>query len=247
MKKAIILIVMILLFGCSYLNPIKYTYKTSWRYPILTKSEIRENPNVGVAILSKDGSHNTYYVERGIYDYVNYKAGNKLVVEIRFDDIGSEIELNENRNIANADTILKKYPQVRYVLYIWKDPPDVARWQSDRSTTRTSDDKKVVRYTEYKTDISIGTETVLFDLVGNEVLARAKKTFAHSASFIYEDTEYKVWGDVFINLEGLLWFLNPFSTLSDRSRDRYPPVTGDEIDGQFENYVYYFLEKINEQ
>jgi hypothetical protein len=236
MKKAIILIVMIFLFGCSFLNPIDYTYKTSGRYPILTKSEIRENPNVGVAILSEDGPYYTYYVERGIYAYVNYKAEKKLVVDINFHDMGSEIVLNENKNIANADSILKKHLGVRYVLYIWKNLPEIKRHTSSESRTiRSHGKEKVVWDTVYETSISIDSKTVLFDLVGNEVLAKAEKTFRHSYS-VTQKQEKPI--SILITL-----LLNPLSAFSES----YPPVDFNGIDRQFENYVYYFLEKINEK
>jgi len=228
----------VLLFGCSYLNPVEYTYKNDQRHPLVTKSEIRKNPIVGIAILNKDGAQSAYYVERGIYDYINYKSKENFISELDSHDIGSEIDLDENRIITNGYIISEKYPGMRYVLYMWRNPPHVVKKERLAPRTTTSNGKEdIVWDTVYETSISIDTETVLFDLIDNVALARAVKTFKHTDSNIdkYEEPSNNF----------LLWFLDTFSNFISTPSDKFPSVNFYSLNREIEDYVYYFLENIN--
>jgi|GEM_PF-3059058 len=243
MKSTITLFVTALLIGCSYLYPVEYTYKNSERYPIITKSEIRNNPIVGVAILDNGGSQNAYYIERGIFHYINFKSKENLIYKLDSHDIGSVINLDKKQNITNGNIISEKYPGMRYVILMWKNPPRIKKNKYDKSKTITSKGKeKVVWDTVYETSISINTETVLFDLIENSELARAVKTFEHTDSYIDEYKEpssnfvYQVL-DTYVALSNLL----------SGPPDRYPSADFYSIDRGIEDYVYYFLEKINKK
>ncbi len=243
MKSTITLIMTILLFGCSYLYPVKYTYKISDRHPIITKDGIRNNPIVGVAILDKDGAQNTYYVERGIYDYINFKSKENFIYELDSHDIGSEIKFDEKRNITNGNIISGKYPGMRYVLYMWENPPRIVKNKYDKSRTITVKGKeKVVWDTVYETSIFVDTETVLYDLTDNTDLARAIKTFQNTDTYIDEHKEPS-GNFVFQALDTFFALSNLFSD----PPDKYPSVNFYFIDRAVENYVYYFLVKINKK
>jgi hypothetical protein len=243
MKSTIILLVTILLIGCSYLNPVEYTYKISDRHPIVTKDSIRNNPIVGVARLNKDGALNTYYVERGIYDYINFKSKENFIYELDSHDIGSEINLDGKSNIANGNIISRKYPGMKYVLYVWEDPPRIVKNKYDKSRTITVKGKeKVVWDTVYETSVFVDTETVLYDLKNNTDLARAIKTFQNTDSYL-DEYEEPSSNFLYQALDTFFGLLNLFSD----PQDKYPSVNFYFIDRATEDYVYYFLEKINKK
>ena len=139
--------------------------------------------------------------------------------------------------------IKEMHPGMRYVLYVWKNPPNIEKNKRNESRAITSNGKeKVVWETVYETSVSIDSEAVLFDLMDDKELARAVKTFSHTSSYTdeYQEPSSNFILQVFDTIDAL-------STILSGPRDKYPPVDLYSIDRELEDYVYYFLAKINKK
>ena len=244
-KKMVLLIPLIILFGCYYLSPVNYIYRTNDRYPIFTESDIQKNPTIGIALLSKEGAQNTLYIKSGIYKFVQDGTKKDLDYEILFQNIGAEILIDENRHITNIDTINRKYPQMRYALILWKNIPIVEKksWDSPRDI-ELNGKTKTVYDVEYQTTLSIDCELVLSDLFDKKILARSIRKIDHTATYTKMYVEPKT--DFVSELLGTL-IGSSSSKLDNGDQDFYPIVDEKSVERKFVEYVYYFLKYINEK
>ena len=244
MNKIFILIVILAFTGCEHI-PIEYTYKTDCRNPVLTKADIAANPNIGVAVLSAGDARDTYYVERGIYDFVYFKAKGKLYPELLYTNIGSQIELNGDRKIANPENILRKCPGMRYALYICEGEPHISKYKFNESVTASIDgngkEQKVNRR-GYRTTISINAEMILFDLVDRLILARATKKFQGSKDNVIDKS-----GPDDNIISSSLNTLRVISDLSSNDSERYPQISLNVVEWEFKDYTYFYLKKLSKQ
>ncbi len=239
-KLSIVLIPLLNLVGCSTLFPFNYTYKTSDRHPILTRSDIQQNPVIGVALLNKKGAHETSHVESGIYKFATHEESNYLTYEIFYKNIGSEIILDDNRNVSNAGSIIKKYPKMRYALVLWKHAPQITQYSFDESRTINSDGNERVVYDRvYKTTLSINSELVLFDLVDNLVLAKSIKNLEDSNT--YKKKHMEPGSNA---LSQVVYAIDVLNEITDDSA-KYPTVDAGSVEMKYKNYVYSFLKNIN--
>lgn len=161
--------------------------------------------------------------------------------QLNFHDLSNDMIITSGRlNIKNYNELRNKYPDVEYVITIFEHDPEIkqdhyreTKLVNVHATGAHPAKQEKEEYVYHRTTMKVGCEIMLFNLVNNQLIAKAEKVF--------EETRTKKSYPVFPShtLFGTLEVL-----FRDGSKEKYPYIEAVNS-SKAKLYFYFFLKHIN--